>query len=88
MDPCGHAKYQPRLSMPPFVHLLRGSPDLNRACLKDPYPLPSIDALVDGASSCRLLSFMDAYLYYNQIKMHPNDESKTAFITDEGNFLL
>ncbi|RDY06420.1 hypothetical protein CR513_09584, partial [Mucuna pruriens] len=30
--------------------------DLNKACLKDLYPLPSIDRLVDGASGYRLLS--------------------------------
>jgi len=34
---------------------------LNKACLKDAYPLSSIDQLVDGASGYRLLSFMDAY---------------------------
>ena len=28
-----------------------------------------------------LLSFMDAYSGYNQIKMHPTDEDKTAFTT-------
>ncbi|RDX72728.1 hypothetical protein CR513_47744, partial [Mucuna pruriens] len=59
---------------------------LNIACPKDPYPLPNIDDLVDGASGCRLLSFMDAYSGYNQIRMHLSDESKTAFIIDEGNF--
>ncbi|MCI30861.1 hypothetical protein A2U01_0052072, partial [Trifolium medium] len=26
--------------------------DLNKACPKDPYPLPSIDRLIDGASGC------------------------------------
>ncbi|RDX93637.1 hypothetical protein CR513_24077, partial [Mucuna pruriens] len=56
--------------------------DLNKACPKEPYPLPSIDRLVDEASSFALLSFMDAYSRYNQIKMHPQDETKTAFITD------
>ncbi|RDY03009.1 hypothetical protein CR513_13459, partial [Mucuna pruriens] len=60
--------------------------DLNRACLKDPYPLPSIDALVDRASSCGILSFMDAYSSYYQIRMHSNDESKTTFIMDKGKF--
>ncbi|RDX87400.1 hypothetical protein CR513_31138, partial [Mucuna pruriens] len=45
--------------------------DLNKACSKDPYLLPNIDRLVDGASSFALLSFMDAYLGYNQIRMHP-----------------
>ncbi|RDX62942.1 hypothetical protein CR513_58674, partial [Mucuna pruriens] len=38
--------------------------NLNKACPKDPYPLPNIDTLVDGASSCGLLSFMDTYSSY------------------------
>ena len=56
--------------------------DLNKACPKDSYPLPSIDALVDSASGCRLLSFLDAFPGYNQICMHPRDECKTAFMTE------
>ncbi|RDY09020.1 Retrovirus-related Pol polyprotein, partial [Mucuna pruriens] len=60
--------------------------DLNKACPKDPYPLPSIDRLVDGVSGHALLSFMDAYSGYNQIWMHLADEEKTAFITEEGAF--
>ncbi|RDX72699.1 hypothetical protein CR513_47775, partial [Mucuna pruriens] len=60
--------------------------NINRTCSEDPYPLPNIDALVDRASSCSLLSFMDAYSGYNQIRMHPSDKSKTAFITNKGNF--
>jgi len=32
--------------------------DLNKACPKDSYPLPSIDSLVDRASGIRLLSFL------------------------------
>ncbi|RDY12073.1 Retrovirus-related Pol polyprotein from transposon 17.6, partial [Mucuna pruriens] len=60
--------------------------DLNKACPKDPYPLPSIDRLVDGVSGYALLSFMDAYSGYNQIRMHHEDEEKTAFIIDAGAF--
>jgi len=56
--------------------------DLNKACPKDSYPLPSIDALVDNASGCRLLSFLDAFSGYNQIMMHPRDECKTVFMTE------
>jgi len=56
--------------------------DLNKACPKDSYPLPSIDALVDNASGCKMLSFLDAFSGYNQIKMHPRDESKTTFMTE------
>jgi len=55
--------------------------NLNKACLKDSYPLPSNDALVDSASRCKLLSFLDAFSGYNQIMMHPRDECKTTFMT-------
>jgi len=56
--------------------------DLNKACPKDLYPLPSIDTLVDSASGYRMLNFLDAFSGYNQIKMHPRDECKTAFMTE------
>lgn len=35
--------------------------DLNAACPKDPYPLPSIDQLIDATSRHLMLSFMDAF---------------------------
>ena len=60
--------------------------NLNKVCLKDSYPLPSIDALVDSASGCRLLSFMDAFTGNNQIRMHPRDECKTTFMTELSNY--
>jgi hypothetical protein len=58
--------------------------DLNKACPKDSFPLPRIDALVDSTSGYKLLSFMDAFSGYNQIHMLPEDREKTAFITDRG----
>jgi hypothetical protein len=58
--------------------------DLNKACPKDSFPLPRIDALVDSTSGYGLLSFMDVFSEYNQILMHPQDQEKTAFITDRG----
>lgn len=33
-----------------------------------------------------MLSFLDAYLSYNQIPMHAPDREKTTFITDRGNY--
>lgn len=45
--------------------------DLYKACPKDPYSLPHIDRIIDGATSFRLLNFMDAYSSYNQIRMNP-----------------
>ncbi|RDX73248.1 hypothetical protein CR513_47174, partial [Mucuna pruriens] len=60
--------------------------DLNKACPKDSYSLPSIDRLVDNVAGFTFLSFMDSYSGYNQIRMHPQHEEKTDFITDEGAF--
>ncbi|KAJ9546290.1 hypothetical protein OSB04_018833 [Centaurea solstitialis] len=58
--------------------------DLNKACPKDPFPLPHIDAMVDATAGHELLTFMDAYSRYNQILMHTDDQEKTAFMTDKG----
>ena len=55
--------------------------DLNKACPKDSYPLPRIDQPIDSTAGHRLLSFMDAFLGYNQIKMDETDQEKTSFIT-------
>ena len=47
--------------------------DLNKACLKDSFPLPRIDQLVDSKAGHKLLSFMDAFSGYNQIRMAEED---------------
>ena len=60
--------------------------DLNKVCLKDSYPLPRIDQLVDSTARHQLLSFMDAFSGYNQIKMDEADQEKTSFITSQGLF--
>ena len=60
--------------------------DLNRACLKDNYPFPRIDALVDSTAGHKLLSFMDAFSGYNQIRMEEMDQEKNFFVTNRGLF--
>ncbi|XP_065017249.1 uncharacterized protein LOC135643811 [Musa acuminata AAA Group] len=57
---------------------------LNSACPKDCYPLPRVDQLVDATAGHARLSFMDAFSGYNQIRMAPEDQEYTAFITDQG----
>jgi hypothetical protein len=52
---------------------------LNKACPKDPFPLPCIDKLVDNSAGYWYLSFLDAG--YNQIPMNPDDQDKTSFFT-------
>jgi hypothetical protein len=37
---------------------------LNKACLKDPFPLRRIDQVIDFIAGCELLSFLDAYSGY------------------------
>jgi hypothetical protein len=58
--------------------------DLNKACLKDSFPLPRIDLLVDSTSGHELLTFMDAFSGYSQIHMDETDQEKTSFITNRG----
>ena len=58
--------------------------DLNKACPKDSFPLPRINQLVDFTIGHKLLTFMDAFSRYNQIKMVEEDQEKTAFVTSQG----
>ena len=55
-------------------------------CPKDNYPLPRIDTLVDSTARHELLSFMDTFSAYNQIKMKEEDQEKTSFVTSQGLF--
>src|SRR6185437_3385722 len=55
--------------------------NLNKACLKDKYPLPHIDTLVDAAAGSEMLSMLDCFSSYHQIFMKKSDEEKTSFTT-------
>jgi hypothetical protein len=60
--------------------------DLNKCCLKDPYPLPRIDKLVDITAGCEVMSLLDCFFGYHQIWLNPDDEEKTSFITPRGSY--
>ena len=60
--------------------------DLNKACPKDSYPLPRINQLGDSTAGHKLLSFMDNFSEYNQIRMDKADQEKTSFVTSQGLF--
>ena len=55
--------------------------DLNNAYLKDSFPQPRIDQLMDSTAEHKLLTFMDAFSEYNQIQMVEEDQEMTTFIT-------
>ena len=58
--------------------------DLNEACPKDSFSLQRIDQIVDAIAEHDILSFLDAFLGYHQIPMHPSDVEKTTYITPHG----
>ena len=58
--------------------------DLNEACLKDGFPLPRIDQIVDATARHEILSFLDAFYGCHLIPMHPPDSEKMTFITPHG----
>ena len=59
---------------------------LNKACPKDPFPLPRIDQIIDSTSECEILSFLDAYSGYHQIAMKESNQLATSFITPFGTY--
>ena len=60
--------------------------DVNQACLKDNYPTPFIDQIIDECAGCEIFSFMDGFFGYNQINIYPQAQSKTSFICPWGTF--
>lgn len=56
--------------------------DLNRASLKDHYPLTSIELQV--VSGSERFSLLDGYSGYNQILVKEEDQYKTTFTTKWG----
>ena len=58
--------------------------DLNIACSKDDFPLPHIDVLEDNMADSVLMSFMNGFSRYNQIKMALKDMTNTTFTTKWG----
>ena len=60
--------------------------NLNKACPKDPFPMPRIDRLVDATAGHPRMSFLDAFQGYHQIPLALGDQEKTAFVTPMGNY--
>ena len=60
--------------------------DLNKACPKDPFPMPKIDQLVNATVSHPQMSFLDAFQGYHQILLALDNQEKTTFVTPIGNY--
>jgi hypothetical protein len=57
---------------------------INEWTVKNVYPLPRIDDLVDNLSGMRLFTKMDICWGYNNVRINKGDEWKAAFISKRG----
>ena len=60
--------------------------DLNKACPKDPFPMPRIDQLVDETVGHPWMCFLDAFQGYHQIPLALDDQEQTIFVTPVRNY--
>jgi len=60
--------------------------DLNKACPKDPFPMPWIDQLVNATVGHPRMSFLDAFQGYHQISLALDDQERAAFVIPIGNY--
>jgi len=55
---------------------------LNNACVHDPFPTLFTNEVLDNVGSQEAYSFIDGFSRYRQIKIAPEDRSKTTFATN------
>jgi hypothetical protein len=59
---------------------------LNELTIKNKFPLPVVDELLDELVGTKFFSMLDLMAGYHQIRMRPGDETKTTFKTHHGHF--
>jgi hypothetical protein len=62
--------------------------NLNKVSLKDHYPLPKMDYILQKVVGSQKMSMLDGFSGYNQILVHPDDREKyMTFTTPWGTFM-
>jgi hypothetical protein len=60
--------------------------ELNKTTLKDYFPLPFIDQVMDTLAGKKFFPFLDGFNGYNQIQIAPEDQEKTTFTFPWGTY--
>jgi hypothetical protein len=61
--------------------------NVNRSSLKENYPLPKMDHVLEKIVGANKMSMIDGFLGYNQIVVHQDDKEKMTFTTPWGTFM-
>jgi hypothetical protein len=61
--------------------------NMNMCSLKDNYPLPKMDHILQRVVGAQRISMLDGYSGYNQISVMEEDKNKTTFTTPWGTFM-
>jgi hypothetical protein len=68
------------------IRLCVGFHALNRVSIKYHFPLPNMEMILQQVARSQIMSLLDGFSGYNQIKVKMTDKYKTTFITHWGTF--